>query len=402
MNQMVEAPDSFMDMSFPMNGIDTSAQFHEQRQGTTVDSKNVRAFESLTQRGRGGSRPGLAKYVTDQLIGTGNLLIQHLNYIVDPAADALIANFAVPYPLYTDTSTNNVFVLGGSIDLNLARNPYQRVIRNGGSGIMLNRHVPGSIQRLVPVITWADPADINVGTPLSGTQLNAVASDPLNGLPVAGVFVYSPASGTVLAEGEDRPLLTTFTPTNQVAYQNNQKTVHIDVVNNELIETHIVADAGNFYGTAPAFDFSYEDQGGFSVQAKDPDEIVVPGTFEYTPDITSTPVMGETSVHVVFTPTDGTTYAGCEGDITVSITRPTVLFNGNVLTAQAGGEDPVGITNVQVQDFGAGTVDIDDISALFDETVVGNVHATSANIGEPIGGRYDFDEEDWFYEFTPA
>ena len=46
-----------------------------------------------------------------------------------------------------------------------------------------------------PVITWANPAAITYGTPLSATQLNATAS-------VAGTFAYSPAAGTVLLAGK--------------------------------------------------------------------------------------------------------------------------------------------------------------------------------------------------------
>ncbi len=60
-----------------------------------------------------------------------------------------------------------------------------------------------------PVIDWPAPAAITLGTPLSGTQLNATAS--LNGVNVPGTFVYSPAAGTILPEGT-HTLSVTFTP----------------------------------------------------------------------------------------------------------------------------------------------------------------------------------------------
>jgi DNA-binding beta-propeller fold protein YncE len=62
---------------------------------------------------------------------------------------------------------------------------------------------------ITPVIEWLAPAPIVVGTPLSGTQLNATAT--LSNTSVAGAFVYSPPAGTVLAAGV-HTLSVTFTP----------------------------------------------------------------------------------------------------------------------------------------------------------------------------------------------
>jgi len=71
------------------------------------------------------------------------------------------------------------------------------------------------------VITWATPAAITYGTPLSATQLDA--SDN-----VAGVFTYSPASGTVENAGNDT-LQVTFVPTN-TNYQTETATVTLQVL----------------------------------------------------------------------------------------------------------------------------------------------------------------------------
>jgi uncharacterized protein (DUF1800 family)/sugar lactone lactonase YvrE len=57
-------------------------------------------------------------------------------------------------------------------------------------------------------VTWAQPASISYGTPLSATQLNATAG-PVS----AGTFSYSPLAGTVLAAGS-QTLSVQFTPTN--------------------------------------------------------------------------------------------------------------------------------------------------------------------------------------------
>ena len=45
-----------------------------------------------------------------------------------------------------------------------------------------------TVNKATPAITWATPAAITYGTPLSATQLNATST-------VAGTFVYSPAAG---------------------------------------------------------------------------------------------------------------------------------------------------------------------------------------------------------------
>ena len=65
---------------------------------------------------------------------------------------------------------------------------------------------PFTIAKATPVITWANPSPINVGTALGATQLNATSGG------VAGNFVYTPASGTVLALGS-HTLSVQFTPT---------------------------------------------------------------------------------------------------------------------------------------------------------------------------------------------
>ena len=67
-----------------------------------------------------------------------------------------------------------------------------------------------TVNKAVPVITWAAPAAITYGTPLSATQLNATANVP-------GAFVYTPAAGTVLTAGT-QTLSVKFTPTDTTDY----------------------------------------------------------------------------------------------------------------------------------------------------------------------------------------
>src|SRR5207249_4907910 len=80
-----------------------------------------------------------------------------------------------------------------------------------------------TITKIDPVITWATPADITYPTALSNTQLNATAD-------VAGSFLYTPASGTILTAGNNQALKVDFTPNDSVNYKTTSKTVYINVL----------------------------------------------------------------------------------------------------------------------------------------------------------------------------
>ncbi len=54
-------------LPFPPKGIDRRDAFDSQAKGTTPDAQNVRFFERATMRGRGGTRPGLTRFIDDQL-----------------------------------------------------------------------------------------------------------------------------------------------------------------------------------------------------------------------------------------------------------------------------------------------------------------------------------------------
>jgi hypothetical protein len=82
------------------------------------------------------------------------------------------------------------------------------------------------VTKATPVITWPTPAAIAVGTPLSGTQLDASAS--INGVSLPGTYTYTPASGTVLAAGT-QTLNVLFTPNDTTDYTTATGSVQIVV-----------------------------------------------------------------------------------------------------------------------------------------------------------------------------
>jgi len=73
----------------------------------------------------------------------------------------------------------------------------------------------------MPLITWAMPASITFGTPLSATQLDATS-------PVSGTFTYAPKSGTKPSVGPQN-LSVLFTPTDTTTYSNAEDSVQLIV-----------------------------------------------------------------------------------------------------------------------------------------------------------------------------
>ncbi len=109
-----------------------------------------------------------------------------------------------------------------------------------------------------PVITWANPADITDGTPLSVTQLDATANVP-------GTFTYNPAAGTVLAPGQHQPLGVVFTPTDTTDYNVTGVTAYINVDYGPAAKLAVLQQpSGTSSGTviSPAVRVAVEDAAG--------------------------------------------------------------------------------------------------------------------------------------------
>jgi len=101
-----------------------------------------------------------------------------------------------------------------------------------------SKNVLINVSKATPTITWSNPANIVYGTALSGTQLNATATNPINGTGVAGSFNYTPAAGIVLHAGNGQTLRADFAPSVTANYNTPvQKTVSINVVKASLTIT---------------------------------------------------------------------------------------------------------------------------------------------------------------------
>lgn len=234
--------DQFVDPAFPVLGIDLSRPFAIQRDGTTFVGDNVRAFEPGTGRGRGGSRPGLSRFISQQ-VPAGAELLQLLTVVVRADGIALLANYDDAAPDLYDPSSI------GPPDSwppgRFTRTP-ALPIPQGGWGIPPWKGAP-----VTPNIVWPDPAAIAIGTALSGTQLNAVARDRQSNDVVPGSYTYYPISGTELPLGLAQELFVTFTPTDTTRYRIRTATAHIDVLQDEPTDIEFVQYVYGAIGDGP-------------------------------------------------------------------------------------------------------------------------------------------------------
>jgi len=187
----------------------------------------------------------------------------------------------------------------------------------------------GTGTQATPTITWAAPAAITYGTPLSATQLNATAS-------VSGTFTYSPAAGTVLTAGL-QTLTATFTPTDSVDYTTATATVTL-TVNQATPTITWFTPAAITYGTLLS---------ATQLNASSP----VAGGFTYSPAAGTVLTAGSHTLSVSFAPTDNTDYTTATATVTLTVNQatptitwatPTAITYGTPLSAtQLNASSPV-------------------------------------------------------------
>ena len=79
--------ESYVEIPFPVGGLDESGAYHKQSPPTTPDCLNVRAFEPAKGRNRGGQRSGLERFCPVVLNGTNP--IQDLNAVTSAGSGPL-------------------------------------------------------------------------------------------------------------------------------------------------------------------------------------------------------------------------------------------------------------------------------------------------------------------------
>ena len=177
------------------------------------------------------------------------------------------------------------------------------------------------MSQATPTITWANPASIVYGTPLSSTQLDATAS--VNGTTLPGSYAYSPAAGTILGAGT-QTLSVTFTPNDTTDY--TTATGSAAIVVSQATPTITWANPASIvYGTALS-----------STQLDATANTA--GTFTYSPAAgTILNVGNNQALSVTFTPTDTTDYTSASDTVSINVV-PASSAGANV--PEAGHDDP--------------------------------------------------------------
>jgi sugar lactone lactonase YvrE len=205
-----------------------------------------------------------ADTVTVDVTNTGSSLPLDLNTVLavtlpagltatamaDTAAGGWLCNFTTVTctrgtplaPLASDSVVITVTVAGNATGGSISTTPsVSAVVSNPTFSSSVTQPLTITIDQHAAA-TWATPAAIADGTPLSGAQLNAVGN-------TAGTYVYNPPSGTVLAAGS-HTLSVTFTPTNQELYPGTA-TVTVTQVVNSAVAASASAPAASDFGSIP-------------------------------------------------------------------------------------------------------------------------------------------------------
>jgi hypothetical protein len=158
-----------------------------------------------------------------------------------------------------------------------------------------------TVNQSTPTVNWPTPATVTYGTALSGIQFNATS-------PVAGTFMYSPASGSVPAAGLQK-LTATFTPTDTANYATATSTVTL-TVNQSTPTINWSTPVAISYGTALS---------AAQFNATSP----VAGRFTYSPAAGTVLAAGSQRLTVAFTPTDTTDYTATTSSVTLAVNQAT-------------------------------------------------------------------------------
>jgi hypothetical protein len=210
------------------------------------------------------------------------------------------------------TNASGIATLGGVSLADLTAGPYPAAITASfaGDASFAATTATGdlNVNRVTPVVTWVNPADIVVGTPLGPAQLDAAASIP-------GMFAYTPATGTILSAGQGQTLSVTFTPTDTIDY-------------NSVTTTATV----NFLKAMPAVTWANPADLTFGTPlgpAQLDATASVPGTFVYTPPAGSVLKAGQDqALSVLFTPSDTVDYNPVTATATINVQKatPTIMW----------------------------------------------------------------------------
>ncbi len=165
--------------------------------------------------------------------------------------------------------------------------------------------------QVTPKITWATPAAVTYGTPLSLTELNASAT-------TLGTFTYNPALGTVL-QGGVTTLMTTFTPSDTRDYTTATGYTTLTITPAASPISWAQPDA-MVYGTPLS---------GTQLNASSS----VAGSFTYTPGAGTVLPAGPATLSASFTPQIAANYQPAQATTHLVVSRATPVITWNAPAA---------------------------------------------------------------------
>jgi hypothetical protein len=148
---------------------------------------------------------------------------------------------------YSTTATSTSDVVAGGYAIIATLNDPNNVLGN-----YTVTNTPGTLT-ITPAnqtISWANPADIVYGTPLSGTQLNATVS--VVGPAPAGALTYSPAAGTILNAGNGQVLTVTAAATQDYNVATASVTINVTPLTLSATPVNFKAIAGAAFSNTVA------------------------------------------------------------------------------------------------------------------------------------------------------
>ena len=219
-----------------------------------------------------------------------------------------------------------------------------------------------TVNKATPAVTWATPAAITYGTPLSPTQLDASST-------VKGTFAYSPKAGAVPGGGS-QTLSVTFTPTDATDYTTAKASVTV-TVNKATPAITWAAPAAITYGTELSAD---------QLDATS----TLSGTFSYTPTLGTVLKAGSQTLSVTFTPADATDYKTATKSVTVTVNKATPTIHWATPAAISYGT-ALGVAQLDASATGVGSYANSPVGGSFayspaaGEVLQAGVHTLSVN-----------------------
>ena len=148
-------------LRFPKGGVSERMGYEEQPPDTCVDAQNVRTFDSLTDRARGGQRSGISKHMTATPTGTSDP-IQNINQVSSISVEEKFEELAEPVRDWVVDVNANILGDMNGVAVDEDRNIYVVGKRDAGNTRSVWKYDPTGTTLLAEYDTGADTYGVSV------------------------------------------------------------------------------------------------------------------------------------------------------------------------------------------------------------------------------------------------